>query len=1015
MNANICLILWILAGPPTVSDTHEGLLAQYLFEEGTGDVVQDRSGHGYHGCIQGAQWTRQDTHACLRFNEGHYVDCGDRPELKLQGNGTITAWIRLDASPFPDETTNWAVVDCERYRGDGYILRIDGGTARTTFRVNQEGADQYVFGATPLENRRIHFIAAVLDETYGRVYLDGKLDGQFHPEKPALGSVPFRISAPSQSFRGDLFEVALYDRALNDAEIAELYWQGADRYATGNTRGKLLLSPHIYGPENQAVAALDFFGVLPLAPDERITIALHKKDGAVVAAQEATISTGATGGEYLFDLAGLAPGHYTLRAVVESPRRTIHTEAAFEYPIPDPVPPPPETRIAASLPLPAPPPLYDAGLAPGGGLTLTIQGHTFTVDSSFSEPGGGRNPMGREAQEGGWSLLASGGDRLEASCGSCRVSRLLRHEPDRLVVQDTITNLSSDALGWIIRHRLQASEGPPPMAYVGGRPAAGAVTERSINRSPTLFLSQPGLGVGLVPSDDVFIIQGQGSSNGRGGIELSTHEFALDAGASYALEWAVYVNGTGDYYDLVNAIRRCEGRNGNRLDGGLASLQGTQQKRDAALVPDGAYFDLRNAAYALVFCLSWCADDPEISLEGFEFVEYPGERRRIREMMERLAEVRPEVKGMFHVAPQLYATGTPEARFADARVIGPDGAQAVYPHEYASGSYFSRERYEANWRWWIYYPTLDNSYGKALLDSVDVMMGEMKCRGVFADGFLWGYGGEYTYDHWDGFSADIDPATGEITRKKASVLLRTQECMLAWNRKIRERGGVLIANGVVPTRTVCAAPIITDKEVTEGPDVPLLPTPATMGDPAVCGTEVGLYKDVLNKLRYGNLYFYYNEPKDLNCESLPARMYPITVETCHAGCVRGRERIVTMNSGVYGWPGTRELHQVYRYDSRGRRIGHDFITTVDADSIRTEVLLGQDESAVIERLPVQIKTSTPVNCLVNAYSDTGCTVQINGKGTLRLTAANGEKRRYTVNGNTEIRYPLRGRIVTGAP
>jgi len=58
---------------------------------------------------------------------------------------------------------------------------------------------------------------------------------------------------------------------------------------------------------------------------------------------------------------------------------------------------------------------------------------------------------------------------------------------------------------------------------------------------------------------------------------------------------------------------------------------------------------------------------------------------------------------------------------------------------------------------------------KALLASVDVMMDEMGAQGVFADGFLWGYGGEYTYDRWDGHSADIDPKTQTIARKKASV------------------------------------------------------------------------------------------------------------------------------------------------------------------------------------------------------------------------------------------------------
>ena len=348
-------------------------------------------------------------------------------------------------------------------------------------------------------------------------------------------------------------------------------------------------------------------------------------------------------------------------------------------------------------------------------------------------------------------------------------------------------------------------------------------------------------------------------------------------------------------------------------------------------------------------------------------------------MMERLYEVRPGVKGMFHVAPQLYATNTPEARFTDARVIGPDGVQAVYPHDYASGAYFSRERYEANWRWWIYYPTLDNSYGRALMDSVDVMMGNevpgRVCRrlslGMVAN----------TPMTTGTVSVPYRPGTGEIKRKKASVLLRTQDLMLAWNRKMRERGGILIATALY-LRGPCAESVITEKEVTEGPDVPLLPTPATMGVPSLCGTETGLYKDVLNKLRYGNLYFYYNEPKDLKYESLPARMYPITVETCHAGCVRGRERIVTMNSGIYGWPGARELHVVYRYDSRGHRVGHDFITTADADSVRTELLLDAGESAVIERIPLCIQVSAPVNCIVAGYDGTECRLRAQGKGTL---------------------------------
>ena len=46
------------------------------------------------------------------------------------------------------------------------------------------------------------------------------------------------------------------------------------------------------------------------------------------------------------------------------------------------------------------------------------------------------------------------------------------------------------------------------------------------------------------------------------------------------------------------------------------------------------------------------------------------------------------------------------------------------------------------------------------------MVDEMGCNGVFMDGFMTAYGGPYTYDRWDGHTADIDPATHTIKRKR---------------------------------------------------------------------------------------------------------------------------------------------------------------------------------------------------------------------------------------------------------
>ena len=136
--------------------------------------------------------------------------------------------------------------------------------------------------------------------------------------------------------------------------------------------------------------------------------------------------------------------------------------------------------------------------------------------------------------------------------------------------------------------------------------------------------------------------------------------------------------------------------------------------------------------------------------------------RRFVAGIDAVRAVRPTLKTMFHIAPNLYATNKPDARWFDSRLIGPDGKQTVYAYNYESSTYFTKERLAENWRWWSYYPAVDNSYGQALLDSVDVMMDQMGASGVFVDGALWDYGGAYSYDRFDGHTADIDrPLTYE--------------------------------------------------------------------------------------------------------------------------------------------------------------------------------------------------------------------------------------------------------------
>ncbi len=1015
-------LLFILLLPPCIHNavSETDLLAHWVFDVGSGEVLHGRSGLGIDGTIVGAQWIKTDHGQGLRFSgSGSYIEFGDNKDLKSVGDSTFLAWVELDASPYPDEATNWTLIDCEDYQKEGFVLRIDGATARVMYRSSHNGFDHFGFGVTSLNNKTVYFIALVRRGEEVTLYINGVLDARFQAKSPALGKAPFRISAPGQSFAGVMYELAIMKSALDQNEVLEWFWGSVPRYLKDVVhRGSLTLKPHIYYQEKEVCAEVDFLGVMPLAPEERILVDLSRMPGAggdpekaLIESQIITTLPSKATGFYSFDLKPLQQGCYELHAQLMSSSRAALASATFEYPAPVAMVPSPEMISVESLPREPASLKMDVDIMPGGGMLLTTGETSFPVESAFSFPGNAVNTLAcadtlDRIGEPDWEVEVKE-DGLSAKGRFYTISRLISQESHRILVSDTISNNTSLPQGIMIHNRLNTKDIKDRRVFVGGREAGRAVPSRPLKTCPLLFAAGSGLGIGLAALDDVYVVQARGSFDEKGWLDLFTNEFALDAGASYTFEWAVYPNSTGDYFDLVNAIRRDENRNHVTVDGSLAFLQGTQQKRDTGLVPPAEYFDIRNVLYATVFCLSWCTDDPSISIEGIEFVEYPLEKQRIAGMMSQLTAVKPDVKGMFHIAHQLYATNQPETLFPDSRVMDSDGKQVVYPYNYANGNYFSQERYEQNWRWWIFYPTLGNSFGEALLKSVDVMMDELGCRGVFSDGFLWGYGADYTYDCWDGHSADIDPNAHHLLRKKGSAVLLTQEAMIAWCRKIWDKGGVVIANGVVPTRTICSLPLITDKEVNEGPDVPLLPTPITLGDPAVCGDEIGLYHDVLNKLRWGNLYFYYNEPRVLAYESLPQKMYPITVQEIHAGIVKGKERIITMHSGVYGWKDSRALVCAYRYDSRGHRIPANFLTTADSESVRTKVVLEENESAVLALLPIQITSSRPVNVIVDRLEDK-YVIRLNGKGETAISVGE-ELINLILDGTREVDSPF-GRL-----
>ncbi|HOX40488.1 MAG TPA: LamG domain-containing protein [Candidatus Brocadiia bacterium] len=970
----------------------DALIAHWTFDEGNGGILHDRSGNGHDGRLQEAQWVKTPTGHALEFgSRGGFVDFGKGELGRLRGDMTFCFWFYLDASPFPDDRTNYVLIESEEYTKSGMLCRVEGGTGKIHFRTNNNGKWTGGCSSRAVANRASHHVVVVVKGSEGMFILDGMPCNSFPVGDAAEAVQPFRISSDGQPFKGRIEDVKIYGRALSLGEIMSEYLQGAGpRGMDANWIGRIGLRSFIYPKEAETTIEADLRGVLPLAAERPIVAEIQDGDGKKrhLQKQEAPSQEGLA--EFHFKLDDLAAGNYLLRvSAVTGAGEAKSAENRFAWPLPEPVVPQPSEMTVPSLPERRLPPVYSISVSQNGGAELRLKDRVYRVDSSFSFPNGGFNHFPSDTaneHEPSWKSqvkrLNDSTWEIKGEGASYSIARQIIIRANRASFSDRIVNKSADALGVVFRNRLTPSEGGFSEGCVAGIPATAAVPETTINRNPTVFLKDRGTGLGLIALDDVFIVQSQGSYDGGSGA-IGSNEFALAPGEDYTLEWAVYPTESGDYYDFINEARSDEGRNNVTVEGCFAI-------HDRRKVPSEEFVRLRGIKYLCGPCLSHAADDPEVSIEGIEFRDFPKERALLREVYSQTHAKFPDLKLMFHVAHSLYATNKPESVFPDARVTAADGRQVTYPYPYEAYTYFSRQRVEENWRWWIYYPTLDNSFGPALLKSIDQMLDEIGVSGAFMDGFLWGYGSPYTYDRWCGHTADIDPKTKLITRKKGSVLLLSQPAMVEFVKKMNSRGGVLIANGAIITRTIGSMNLIFDAECLEGPHLHLTSTPCCLGDPGSIRSETDIWRDVHQKLRWGNLYFYYGENDLVTRRSAPSEMYPITVDEIRSGIVKGRERIVTAVSGVYGWRGENFLHYNRLYDARGREIPCPFVTTVDADGARTRVELADMQMAIVKKIPVMLSSESPLNVIVTQYDAQGVTVLLNGNGKAGFRLLSGD-------------------------
>jgi hypothetical protein len=202
----------------------DGLVGYWKLDEPNGsDGCIDASGHGDTGTPHGTTVVDGKVNRARSFN-GH-SDYIDLPTVSTPGAITVAAWVYADTfmqngfivtkNPV---NTQWAL-----FLQFG-VLRWRGGAAEATIAC-----------AGP-SNQNWHHIVGRQKGGAASLYVDGRLCAS--GTLPAIGNASTSISLGRYDtvnfdyFLGRIDEVRIYDRALSDREISELYRSGDSRSHT---------------------------------------------------------------------------------------------------------------------------------------------------------------------------------------------------------------------------------------------------------------------------------------------------------------------------------------------------------------------------------------------------------------------------------------------------------------------------------------------------------------------------------------------------------------------------------------------------------------------------------------------------------------------------------------------------------------------------------------------------------------------------------------------------------------
>ena len=227
----VTLSLFVLIPLLSSADYSAGIVLNFSFDEGSGDVAMDLSGNGHDGKIDKPEWVDGKIGGALKFGgagSGTWVTVESTDALNVN-ECTFMAWINAETWDGTRQIVGKSVHGGCTGRGQ-YGLFSESGTFKLRFET--EGGRTDLNADLPATNEWLH-VAFTNDGDMAKLYVNAEVVSE--GDVPGvLKSVddPLRIAQDcdreNNVFAGMIDEVRLWNRALSGDDIAVLMDLGAN-------------------------------------------------------------------------------------------------------------------------------------------------------------------------------------------------------------------------------------------------------------------------------------------------------------------------------------------------------------------------------------------------------------------------------------------------------------------------------------------------------------------------------------------------------------------------------------------------------------------------------------------------------------------------------------------------------------------------------------------------------------------------------------------------------------------